>query len=121
MDFKQFKHRLLDKERGLLADIARFEGEAREATGSEVGDPLDKAASSEGKSTSFEESNLQWQTLVQVREALQRIEDGSFGNCTDCGRPIEPARLEAVPWTPYCRADQEKRDRAVPVHGSVTL
>jgi DnaK suppressor protein len=121
MDFKHLKHRLLDKQRGLLADIARLESAGRETAGSEVGDPLDKATFSEGKSTSFEESNLQWQTLVQVRDALQRGEDGSFGHCIDCGCPIEPARLEAVPWTPYCRADQEKHDQAVGAHGSLTL
>jgi DnaK suppressor protein len=121
MDFKDLKDRLLDKERSLLADIARLEGNGREAAVSEVGDPLDKAAFSEGKSTSFEESTLQWQTLVQVREALQRGVEGSFGRCIDCGRPIEPARLKAVPWTPYCHADQEKRDQAVPARGSLTL
>ena len=106
MDLEHFKQRLLDKERGLLADIGRFESEAREAASSEAGDPLDKASSSEGKSTSFEESNLEWQTLVQVRDALQRIGHGSFGKCIDCGRRIEPVRLEAIPWTPYCHEDQ---------------
>jgi DnaK suppressor protein len=49
--------------------------------------------------------------LQQVRAALQRIEDGTFGYCIDCGKPIEPARLDAVPWTPYCREDQEKHDK----------
>ena len=123
MDFTRYKARLIAKERELLSAIARFESEAREAPDSEVGDPLDKATSSERKSTSFEESNLEWQTLVQVREALQRIEDGSFGKCIDCGRPIEPARLEALPWTPYCHQDQEKhdKDKAAPEHGSLTL
>jgi len=51
---------------------------------------------------------------------LKRIEDGSYGKCTACGRQIEAARLEAVPWAAYCLQDQEKQDRAahVPLGGS---
>jgi DnaK suppressor protein len=40
------------------------------------------------------------------------MHDGTYGKCIDCGRPIEPGRLEAVPWTPYCFDDQKKRDEA---------
>lgn len=121
MDLKSYKLRLLARERELVADIGRFEREARATGDSEVGDPLDRATSSEGKSTTFEESNLEWQTLVQVREALQRMQDGAFGKCIDCGRPIEPARLEAIPWTPYCHDDQEKHDQLAPARGGLTL
>ena len=46
----------------------------------------------------------------QVRYALQRLEEGTYGKCAVCGRQIERARLEAVPWTPYCLEDQEKQD-----------
>jgi DnaK suppressor protein len=120
MDIPHFKKRLLDKERELLSDIARFESQARESGDGEVGDPLDRATISEGKSTAFEESNLEWQTLRQVRDALQRIEDGTYGQCIECGRQIEIARLEAIPWTPYCLQDQEKHDSAE-VHRSLTL
>jgi len=121
MDSKSYKSRLLARERELVADIGRFEREAREAGEGEVGDVLDRAATSDGKSTTLEESNLEWQTLVQVREALQRIQDGTFGNCVDCGRLIEISRLEAIPWTPYCREDQEKRDQQVPARNGWTL
>ena len=118
MDFKSYNLRLQEKERELVAAISRFENEARGAGESEVGDPTDRATTSEEKSTTFEESNLEWQTLVQVREALQRMQEGSFGKCIDCGRAIEPARLAAIPWTPYCRDDQEKRDQLAPVRGA---
>ena len=72
----------------------------------------DEATSSEVQATAFQESSLEFQTLQQVRDALQRIEDGTFGKCIDCGREIQPARLEAVPWTPYCLEDQQKHDAA---------
>src|ERR1700749_2787865 len=49
------------------------------------------------------ESNL----LRNVRAALARIEDGSFGICMHCEEDISPKRLNAVPWAPYCIACQE--------------
>jgi DnaK suppressor protein len=115
MDTQRFKQRLLARERELIDDIARFENEARESRAAEVEDPIDQVTSSENKAASFLESTLAAQTLKQVRDALRRIEDGSYGMCIECDRPIEPARLEAVPWTPYCLADQRKHDRAMSV------
>jgi len=38
------------------------------------------------------------QRLAEVDAALVRIEDGTYGRCEVCGMPIEPARLEAIPW-----------------------
>lgn len=40
-------------------------------------------------------------TLVEIREALQRIADGTYGFCDGLGTPIEENRLEAIPWTRY--------------------
>jgi RNA polymerase-binding transcription factor DksA len=37
-----------------------------------------------------------------VAEALARIEAGTYGRCRFCGRPIEMARLDALPYAPYC-------------------
>jgi len=54
------------------------------------------------------ESNL----LRNVRAALRRIEDGSFGICVHCDEEISPKRIAAVPWTPYCIQCQEAADKA---------
>jgi DnaK suppressor protein len=40
--------------------------------------------------------------LREIDAALQRIEDGTFGSCATCGRPIEPERLEHLPWSTDC-------------------
>ena len=53
------------------------------------------------------ESNL----LRNVRAALHRIDDGSFGICLHCEEDISPKRLNAVPWAPYCIACQEIADK----------
>ncbi|MGI8961213.1 MAG: TraR/DksA family transcriptional regulator [Bryobacteraceae bacterium] len=118
MDTQHFKQRLLAREQELIAEIARLENEARESRAAEVEDPIDQVTSSENKAASFQESTLAAETLKQVRGALQRIDNGSYGECIDCGRAIEPARLEAVPWTPYCLADQQQHDRAASLRDS---
>ncbi|MBI3683817.1 MAG: TraR/DksA family transcriptional regulator [Acidobacteria bacterium] len=53
------------------------------------------------------ESNL----LRNVRAALRRIAEGSFGACLHCEEDISPKRLAAVPWTAYCIRCQEMADR----------
>ncbi len=42
------------------------------------------------------------QHLAQVEDALRRLDDGTFGACTRCGRPIAAERLEAIPWAALC-------------------
>jgi RNA polymerase-binding transcription factor DksA len=41
--------------------------------------------------------------IPQIRAALKRIADGSYGACARCGADIPEARLDALPWTPLCR------------------
>jgi len=112
MNTEHFEKLLHNKERELQSNLAVLEGEGRAAGESEVRDSTDDATSSQSTSESFDEGSLVSQTLEQVQDALQRIQNGSYGKCTVCGRQIERARLEAVPWTPYCLEDQENRDRA---------
>ena len=45
-----------------------------------------------------------------AREALRRMQEGSFGACQDCGKEIHPKRLAAVPWAALCIRCQEDAD-----------
>jgi DnaK suppressor protein len=49
--------------------------------------------------------------LRDVKSALLRIDDGSFGTCIQCEWPISPKRLAAVPWAPLWIECQEAADR----------
>ena len=40
--------------------------------------------------------------LVEVQQALARIENGTYGICSNCEQPIPEKRLEAIPWTTLC-------------------
>jgi len=42
--------------------------------------------------------------VAALRAALKRLEDGTYGDCQTCGKPIAPARLEALPYAVHCIA-----------------
>lgn len=111
MDLEHFRKRLQAKEQELVEELGQYRQNVRDARSSEVEDPIDTVISSEGQAAAMHEATIATDTLTAVRDALRRIDEGTYGICVDDGRPIEPARLEAVPWTPYCLADQEAHDR----------
>ncbi|KPQ13585.1 MAG: transcriptional regulator, TraR/DksA family [Rhodobacteraceae bacterium HLUCCO18] len=41
--------------------------------------------------------------IVRIRAALKRMDEGEYGFCTKCGAEISEARLDLLPWTPFCR------------------
>src|SRR5436190_1447917 len=53
------------------------------------------------------ESNL----LRNIRGAIQRMHDGTFGTCLHCEEDISPKRLLALPWAAFCIRCQENADR----------
>jgi len=67
-------------------------------------------------------ANIQESILRSIqeaaRQALARLEDGEYGQCADCGEPINPKRLAAVPWTDCCVACQAARENFMPLPSS---
>lgn len=51
------------------------------------------------------------QLLAEIDAALQRIEAGTYGVCTNCGKPIGEERLEALPWASLCIDCARNRER----------
>jgi DnaK suppressor protein len=50
------------------------------------------------------------ETLSKIDEALRRLEEGTYGACLECGRPIPEARLSALPFAERCRDCQERHE-----------
>ena len=48
------------------------------------------------------------QQIEEIQAALTRLDDGTYGDCTRCGEPIHPKRLEALPTTHYCTRCQQQ-------------
>ena len=53
-------------------------------------------------------NTIDMKLLREISDALQRIEQGTYGVCLECEEPISVKRLEAVPWARYCVACQEQ-------------
>lgn len=103
MDTQEYRQRLLAEERRLSQSIRRADENARDLSGGpSVQDRGDASVRDEEKDGQFQEADTELTTLNLVRNALKRIEEGTFGKCLVDGAPIEQKRLYAVPWTPYC-------------------
>jgi DnaK suppressor protein len=107
MTIQDYKRRLLELEASLSARAASKRSTALAQVPDSPGDAGDVSLADEGQSLAFTEAELDATVLQQVRDALRRIEDGTFGRCAVDGAAIEPKRLEALPWTPYCLKHQQ--------------
>lgn len=106
-----FRKRLEDRQQSLRKTVSRTEEDGRIADQDTAQDIADRAASSYTKEFLFSQSNNDRQLLQMVETALLRIREGVFGECVSCGNEINAKRLEAVPWTRYCIACQEKLEK----------
>jgi len=113
-----FKKRLEERQRELRNTMARTAQDGRDADAESAQDIADRAANSYNKEFLFHQSNTDRQLLQMVDGALDRIREGSFGECISCGNEINPKRLEAVPWTRHCIACQEKLEKGMLEHSS---
>jgi DnaK suppressor protein len=90
----------LEKEQELLNNLQRTVAVGRERPEIVGIDPGDQSVFSEQKESMFAESHRHTTLLNKVREALKRIEEGTYGRCIEDGETIPEARLHVVPWTP---------------------
>ncbi len=82
--------------------------EGRQSVAEDSLDVADQAVLSYQKELIFTQGTEGHSQLSLVRLALERLREGTFGECLHCGRTIGEKRLEALPWTPYCIECQEK-------------
>lgn len=52
-----------------------------------------------------------WAKLQDVERALEKLDEGTYGDCDSCGRGIEPDRLEAISWAALCVRCASERAR----------
>ena len=112
MNIQRYEQRLLELEKHLSARMQRETGREREQNVDSASDAGDASLADQAASEDFAEAALDSIELTQVRDALKRIADGTFGKCIVDGGPIEPQRLEASPWTPYCLKHQQLLEAA---------
>jgi DnaK suppressor protein len=99
---------ILETKKAELAHVLRN----REAIAIEKSpDALDEVQHAAERELAIRNLDRESGLLRQVKLALTRIDDGSYGTCLHCDEEINPKRLAAVPWAPYCISCQEMADR----------
>ncbi len=96
-----FKEKLRQKQLALSSLVQRTEGYGREKD-PDIQDVADMAVESYTREFIFGKSSGDRHILQMISEALDRIEDNRYGICVNCENPIQPKRLEAVPWARHC-------------------
>ena len=105
---KRLEEKLLSQKALLERSMSSAVKEGRQSSTDDLQDAADQAVQSYQKELLFLQGTQGHTQLAQVRNALERLEEGTFGECLQCGEAIGEKRLEAVPWTPHCIACQEK-------------
>lgn len=106
-EINKFK-KILEAKRTELEKIVRN----REAiTIEKSADALDEVQHASERELAIRNLDRESNLLRNVRGALGRIEDGSFGTCLHCEEEISPKRIAAVPWAAFCIQCQEQADR----------
>ena len=73
------------------------------------------------RSTALDLATRQTKLIEEIDEALQRIEDGTYGQCVRCGKPLDEERLKAMPTAKYDAACQAAIDEAQGLKKPATL
>ena len=106
-DLNKFK-KILETKRDELEQVVRN----RDAiTIEKSADALDEVQHASERELAIRNLDRDSNLLRNVRSALRRINDGSFGVCLHCEEEISPKRINAVPWAAFCIQCQEQADR----------
>lgn len=76
-------------------------------------DLVDRANNAYNREFMFSLTDTERQVLIEIDDAIQRLDDGAYGECTHCAAEIGEARLQAVPWARYCIQCQELAERGL--------
>jgi DnaK suppressor protein len=112
-ELKYFKKMLNERIDELVRGVGRT---VSEMSGEEevFADPNDRASQESERNLELRIRERERKLIFKMREALQRIEDGTFGICEECGEPISPQRLKARPVTTLCiecKTVEERRQK----------
>src|SRR6476646_10363953 len=98
----KFKKLLLEEKQRILNNSKQALQSELVVSPDDLPDETDLAASEINQNLVFKLRDRERQLLSKIDEALERMDDGTFGTCLDCEEPIEPKRLEARPVSELC-------------------
>jgi DnaK suppressor protein len=106
VNLEHYKALLVAKEHELIARRGRSGAEEQATGDGAAGDLGDDSVEDEQKSLAFTEDEADAKVLDEIRLALDRVADGSYGRCLVDEQPIDEKRLEAIPWAKHCTKHQ---------------
>jgi DnaK suppressor protein len=104
----EIKRKLIIERNSLFAKLA---GNDLSVDNSETPDPVDLAVQNYSKNVMLAVSENDSRQMAMIDDALKRIEDEEYGECQNCGKEIQPKRLQAIPWARFCLSCQELVER----------
>ncbi len=109
-DVQPYKEALLKKRGEILGTGGIKPLQASMENNTRQGDMADQASGNNEVHIQLKLKQTDAKILQAIEEALWRVEKGTYGVCRDCGEPIAPARLKAIPWTRVCITCKEKQN-----------
>jgi DnaK suppressor protein len=110
----QALHERLQKQRDEILDMYKQDLKAgQESADDGTEDIVDRANNAYNRELMFSLSDAERTTLLQIENALQRMDEGAYGRCANCGQTINVLRLEAVPWARFCVDCQELAEKGL--------
>jgi len=98
------------RQMGGAVAVEEFPGAAGDNT--PLADEVDVIRLNEDREMSFATRSLLVERANKLAEALERLRDGEYGLCEECGEPIAPARLRAMPEVERCVRCQDRLERS---------
>jgi DnaK suppressor protein len=98
---QHFKQLLLTELRLHARHVSEDQAAALDAAGEDAKESADLASRDVIQETALKLGDQESQMVADIDQALLRIEEGSYGICVRCGRPIDERRLEAMPTARY--------------------
>ena len=105
---RQFRQMLEEKSGQLRAQMVGSKANPALQIHQDPYDTADFAEKSHEEWIFLQKNSFDTELLREIEEALERLRDGSYGTCQDCGLPVSKKRLEAIPWARYCVSCQER-------------
>jgi DnaK suppressor protein len=115
--YAELKQMLDERRREIQAEVqGKMRGVREEGTwGGKLNEVLDTVESAEAdiqEEIEFSLVQMKSETLNKINDALVRLEQGTYGNCFECGEEIAEKRLRALPFAVRCKECEEARETA---------
>ena len=109
-EMERYKKILLDKRSDLLDRVRSARNSETEDGDKAAPDLGDRAITTVTRDLMYQLTTGERDILRRIDYALDRIDNGAYGDCVHCGNTVQKGRLDAVPWARHCIDCQELQD-----------